>query len=172
MMRVKLLAEQLEILYADPVCNKYPQYQAHLMRNTFPKMEAWSLVHRIINKLPTNNNNTNNLVECSFRYTKEDQFSRHKAYNLPDLLSILLDGSHFYANKCVDAGNNVLESWLRNCHSKYVRQVPNIDPEEIVQIGPKSFLSLWLASPTLLHTAALHLSPERSLQTQTHCVSC
>ena len=134
------LAVQLEMLYADPVCNKYPQYQAHLMRDTFPKMEAWSLAHRVVNRLPTSNNNTNNLVECSFRYTKEDQFNRHKAYNLPDLLSILLDRSQFYANKCVDAGNNVLESWLRNCHSKYVKQLPNINPDEIVQIGPHSFL--------------------------------
>ena len=91
-------------------------------------------------KLLASNNKTINLVECSFRYTKEDQFNRHKAYNLPDLLSILLDRSQFYADKCVDAGNNVLESWLRNCHSKYVRKLPNINPEEIVQLGPHSFL--------------------------------
>lgn len=96
--------------------------------------------HRILNKLPTSNNNTNNYVECSFRYTKEDQMNRHKAYNLPDLLTILLDDSEFYANKCVDAGNNVLESWLRNCHSKYVVKKPNIDPAQIVQIGPNSYL--------------------------------
>ena len=134
------MSNQLEMMYADPVCNKYPQYQAHLMRDTFPKMNAWSLSHRITNKLPTSNNNTNNLVECSFRYTKEDQFNRHKAYNLPDLLSILPDKSDFYANKCVDTGNNVLESWLRNCHSKYVRKMPNINPETIVQIGTHSFL--------------------------------
>ena len=73
------LSVQLEMMYADPVCIKYPQYQGHLMRDTFPKMDAWSLAHRITNKLPTSNNNTNNLVECSFRYTKEDQFNRHKA---------------------------------------------------------------------------------------------
>ena len=134
------LSVQLEMMYADPVCIKYPQYQGHLMRDTFPKMDAWSLAHRITNKLPTSNNNTNNLVECSFRYTKEDQFNRHKAYNLPDLLSILLDNSEFYANKCVDAGNNVLETWLRNCQSKYVKQMPSIKPEDIVQIGPLNFL--------------------------------
>ena len=59
---------------------------------------------------------------------------------MPDLLSILLDKSEFYSNKCVDAGNNVLESWLRNCNSKYVRQIPNINPDSIEQIGPHSFL--------------------------------
>ena len=134
------LSNKLELLYADPVYNRHPQYQEHLDKDTFPKMEAWSLAHRIMKKLPTSNNNTNNYVECSFRYTKEDQFNRHKAYNLPDLLSILLDRSEFYANKCVDAGNNVLESWLKNCNSKYVKQLPDINPDTIVQVGPLSFL--------------------------------
>ena len=67
------LSVQLVRLYADPVYKRYPQYKTHLIEDTFPKMEAWCLAHRVINKLPTSNNNTNNLVECSFRYTKEDQ---------------------------------------------------------------------------------------------------
>ena len=67
------LSVQLVRLYADPVYKRYPQYKTHLIEDTFPEMEAWSLSHRVINKLPTSNNNTNNLVECSFRYTKEDQ---------------------------------------------------------------------------------------------------
>ena len=72
------LTVQLVRLYADPVYKKYPQYKNHLIEDTFPKMEAWCLAHRVINKLPTSNNNTNNLVECSFRYTKEDLFNtRH-----------------------------------------------------------------------------------------------
>ena len=44
----------------ENLCLKYPQYQAHLMRDKFPKMKA-------------------------------------------------LDQSEFYANKCVDAGNNVIQ---------------------------------------------------------------
>ena len=134
------LSDSLEQMYASPVCLRYPQYQAHLMRDTFPKIKAWSMLHRITNLLPTSGNNTNNYVECSFRYTKEDQMNRHKAYNLPDLLTILLDNSEFYVNKCVDTANNVLESWLRNCHSKYVLKKSNIDPDQIVQIGPHSYL--------------------------------
>jgi hypothetical protein len=134
------LSERLEDMYADPICLKYPQYQSHLMVDTFPKMKAWSLSHRISQKLPTSNNNTNNIVEASFRYTKEDQFNRHKAYNLPDLLSILLDESEFYAFKCVDAGNNRIESWLRNCHSKYISKLPDIDPDRIRQLGEHTYL--------------------------------
>ena len=66
--------------------------------------------------------------------------NRHKAYNLPDLLTILLDKSEFYANKCVDAGNNVIHAWLKNCHSKYVVKMPNIDPAQIVHMGHNRFL--------------------------------
>ena len=90
------------------------------MKDTFPKMKAWSLAHRVTNKLPTSSINTNNLVETSFGYTEEEQFNRHKAYNLPEILSLLFDQSEFYANKCVDAGNNVLKSWLKNCHFIYI----------------------------------------------------
>ena len=98
----------------------WTDFQNHLKSYVLPRIEAWCSEYRITNQLPTSNNNTNNLVEWSFRYTKELQLNRHKAYNLCDLLLLLLDNSEFYQNKCVDAGNNVLESWLRNCHSKYV----------------------------------------------------
>ena len=135
------LSENLENLYASSVSLKYPNFQAHLMFDIFPKMNAWCMEHRVTNKLPTSNNNTNNLVETSFRYTKENQMNRHKAYNMCDLLSLLLENSDFYQNKCVDCANNVLEAWLRNCHSKYVvSKQPNIDPDQIEQVGPNTFL--------------------------------
>ena len=134
------LDDCLKILYADPIFQKYPLFKLHLERDTLPKKDAWSLAHRISAKLPTSNNNTNNLVETSFRYTKEEQFNRHKAYNLPDMLTLLLDQSEFYANKCVDAANNVILRWLKNCHSKYVFKTPNIDPESIIQISQCSYL--------------------------------
>ena len=69
-------SDKLEELSADPVCIKYLQYQKHLIVDTFPKIHAWSCSHRISNNLPT----SNNTVEASFRYTREDQFNRHKAY--------------------------------------------------------------------------------------------
>ena len=134
------LSDRLEDLYADPVILKYPQYQKHLMKDTFPKMRSWNIARRIVDKLPTSNHNTNNLVECSFRFTKDTQFNRLKAFNLPDMLSLVLDKSEFYTNKCVDAANNVIESWLRNCHSRYVAKKAIIDPEKIIQIGPHSYL--------------------------------
>ena len=104
------LSDNTEKLNVNSVCHQYPNLQAHLMVNLFPRIHVWSLEHRVRNKLPTSNNNTSNLVETSFRYTKETQLNRHKAYNLCDLLTMLLDNSDFYQNKCVDCSNNVLES--------------------------------------------------------------
>ena len=134
------LSEKLEELYANATALKYPQFQKHMTRDTLPKLKAWSIARRNVEKLPTNNHNTNNLVESSFRYAKEIQFNRLKAFNLPDMLSLILDKSEFYSNKCVDAGNNRIESWLKNCHSRYVIKRSNIDADKIVQLGPDTYL--------------------------------
>ena len=134
------LSDMLEELYRNKTVLKYPQFQRHLIKDTIPKIQSWSLSRRNQDKLPTSGQNTNNLVKCSFRYTKDIQFNRLKAFNLPDMLSLVLDKSDFYRSKCVDGGNNVIENWLRNCHSRYVIKKPNIDPDKIVQIGPHSYL--------------------------------
>ena len=134
------LSDRLEEMYADPTVLKYPQFQKHLIKDTFPKMKAWSLSRRIADHLPTSNQNTNNIVESSFKYTKDIQFNRLKAFNIVDMLSLVLDKSEFYAHKCVDAANNVIKSWLRNCHSRYVFKTPNIDPDKIEQISPNCYL--------------------------------
>ena len=133
-------AKKLEEMYADSTMLKYPLYQKHLEDNTFPKMGAWSLATRVLDKLPTSNNNTNNLVECSFRYTKDIQFNRLRAFNLVDLLSLVLDKSQFYSNKCLDAANNRIHTWLKNCHSKYSIPMPDIDVKKIVELGEDCYL--------------------------------
>ena len=51
-----------------------------------------------------------------------------------------MDDSEYYQDKCVDAGNNVLEGRLRNYKWKYVMKRPNIDPEKIVDLGSNCFL--------------------------------
>ena len=85
------LDKSIEKMKKGPIFLANPQYQPHLEQDTFPKFEAWSLAKR--SSLPTSSNNTNNYVEASFRYTKDIQFLRQKAFNLPDLLSILLSKS-------------------------------------------------------------------------------
>ena len=130
------LSENLEELYSDVKVNKYPGFIKHLMRDTFPKIDAWCLQRRITDKLPTANNNTNNLVESSFRYTKDIKFNRLKAFNLTEMLQIVLDNSEWYVNKVVDAANNRIASWLKNCNSRFSIKRPNIDPSLIQQLNP------------------------------------
>ena len=130
------LSERLEELYADEIVNKYPLFIKHLRRDTFPKIKSWSLQRRIVESLPTGHNNTNNLVESSFRYVKDIQFNRIRAFNLTDMLSLVMDRSDWYVNKVIDAANNRIESWLKVCHSKYVMKLPEIDPTQITQLDP------------------------------------
>ena len=135
------LSKRLDELNLNPVTLQYPNFIEHLHSDILPKIKSWSTEYRVTNKLPTSNNNTNNLVECSFRYTKDIQLNRLKAYNLCDLLSLLLDNSEFYQNKCVDCANNVLEAWLKNCHSKYVpMKQTQIDTTLIQKIGQGCYL--------------------------------
>ena len=141
------LSDKLEDLYADDTVNKYPQFFHHLQKHTLPKIKAWSVQRRIAECLPTNSHNTNNLVESSFRYVKDIMFNRLRAFNMTEMLSIVLDRSEWYVNKVIDAANDRIESWLRNCHSRYVIKLPNIDPDKIVQIGPHTYLVLSETSP-------------------------
>ena len=46
-------ANKLEDMYADATIMKYPQFMKHLIKDTFPKMKAWSIAHRVTERLPT-----------------------------------------------------------------------------------------------------------------------
>ena len=147
------LSEKLEEIYADATVNKYPQFHHHLQKRTFPKIKAWSVQRRISESLPTSSNNTTNLVESSFRYVKDIMFTRLRAFNLSEMLSIVLDRSEWYVNKVIDAANGRIESWLRNCHSRYVIKVPDIDEDKIVQLGPSTSNTYLVPSETALDTS-------------------
>ena len=134
------LSERLEELYADETVLKYPQFYHHLLKHTFPKMQAWSVQRRISERLPTSSNNTNNLVESSFRYVKDIMFNRLRVFNLTEMLSLVLDRSEWYVNKVIDAANDRIQSWLKNCNSRYVMKLPNIDPDTIVQMNAHVYL--------------------------------
>ena len=61
---------------------------------------------RITENLPAGQNNTNNLFEFSFTSVKDIQFNRIHAFNLTDMLSLVVDRSEWYVNKVIDAANN------------------------------------------------------------------
>ena len=90
---------------SNALYQKYPAFKSHVEVNILPRKNLWSLLYRISEKLPTSSVNTTNYVESSFRWTKEQQFNRHRAYNL---LHIVMDDCQYHARRCIDVGNNLL----------------------------------------------------------------
>ena len=95
----KLVYSDTEELFNAAECDmksnatykKYPAFQAHIEEDVLPRKDSWSLLSRIREKLPTSSVNTTNYVESSFRWTKECQLNRHRAYNMLDLLKVIMD---------------------------------------------------------------------------------
>ena len=112
---------------------KYPKLRNHLITDILPRKQKWALTTRIENKLSAHNVNTTNFDDISFRIAKENQFNRIKAYNLADLLDIILDDSIYYGQRCINIGNNCV-SEFRNQKSRYFAKHTNIAVEKIIQV--------------------------------------
>ena len=66
-------------------------------------------------KLPTNNNQTNNLCESSFRILKDILFQRIRCFNLPDLTEMLLTDDHpYFESELIDVGNRRFSNAVHN----------------------------------------------------------
>ena len=98
------IVQKAELL-SDIICLRYPHYLKHLEDSYFHRKETWAISFRKDEKLPTHSTNTSNYIEASFRITKDGQFNRTKAFNLADLLEILLDDSVYYKKRLLDIGN-------------------------------------------------------------------
>ena len=123
----------------DELFKKYPQFQKHMESDVLPRKDEWSLLYRVKEKLPTSSVNTTKYVESNFRWTKESQFNRHRAYNLLDLLKIVMDDSQYHARRCIDMANNTLTSRLKNKKSRYLAKKSSIDPAKIERLDESSF---------------------------------
>jgi len=128
----------LTVLKKDKVVDKYSNFLKHVESDYLTRKAEWALSERISKSLETHGTNTNNYVETSFRLTKENQFHRVRAYNLPDLLDTVLDDSHYYVQRCIDVGNMRLEK-LVNQKSKYLFKKTNIDTSLIENLRKKMF---------------------------------
>ena len=122
--------EKRELLFKNKYILKYKNLKGHIKETLLPRKDEWSLAYRYKNKLTTHNVNTTNYAEVSFRLTKENQFNRVKAYNLPDLLDIILDDSIYYVNRCIDVGNN-RTSQFQYQKSRYMPKNTTINVENI-----------------------------------------
>ena len=117
----------------DEIMEKYPQYKHYIERVYLCRRNKWAHCYRLEECLPTHSNNTNNYVETSFRSTKDQQFGRCKAYNLVELLQILLDDSELLKNKLVMVGTGRLSA-LNTAKSKYNPTESKIRKDQIIEI--------------------------------------
>ena len=108
----------------------------HIQDAYFGRAETWAIFFRNDKKLPTHSTNTSNYIEASFRLTKDGQFNRTKAYNLPDLLANLLDDSVYYRKRLLDIGYGRMEAFKNK--SRYIIKT-NIREENIIKIGELEF---------------------------------
>ena len=131
--------EKEKELFDDATVKKYPQFVAHIKNDILTRKPEWALSERINSKLPTHNTNTTNYVEVSFRLTKDNQFNRVRAFNLADLLDIILDDSAYYAMRCMDVSGNRTDQ-LKNQKSRYLPKNCQIDPTKIIDLGDNLYL--------------------------------
>ena len=81
---------KLQTMRSSQTYLKYENYAQHINEKILPRRDEWSLLFRIESQLPTNNVNTSNYAEVSFRVTKDLKFNRHRAFNQLELLTIAL----------------------------------------------------------------------------------
>ena len=124
----------------DETYNRYENFKEHIERKVLPRYKEWLLKERIENSLPNHNQNTTNYVEYSFRMTKDVQFSRLRAYNLVDLLSVCLDDSKFYTRRCTDVSHNRNYHLFTNQKSKYLFKTTKLDFSKIIQLSRSEYL--------------------------------
>ena len=131
-----------KLLFENEITKKYPQFMNHLNKNILPRKEERAISERIEKKLCTHNVAPTNYVAISFRIAKDNQFNRVKAYNLLDLLDIVLDNSINYVQRCIDIGNNRI-SQLQNQRSRHLSKKCKIDRNKIAVLHngvPNSYL--------------------------------
>ena len=132
--------EKKEVLLTNETCEKYSAFIKHLESSYFDRKDTWAISVRNDKKLPTHSTNTSNYIETSFRITKDGQFNRTKAFNLVDLLDILLDDSSYYAKRLLDIGNGRFGAFV-NSKSRYVPKNTNkIKEEQITDLGDSKFI--------------------------------
>ena len=112
----------------------------HLQSSYFNRKHAWAISVRNDEKLPTHSTNTSNYIEASFRITKDRQFNRTKAFNLVELLDIVLDDSVYYRKRLLDIGNNRLGAF-KNTKSRYnIKNTCKITEDDIIDVGEHKFI--------------------------------
>ena len=86
--------------------------------------------------MPTHGNHTNNYVESHFKIIKENVMHRHKCYNLPDFLDLMMkESSEYYRRICLSNGR------FNPRQSKYkIPEKLSISREKVTKISDSIFM--------------------------------
>ena len=128
--------QKREALENDQIIANNDTYKNHLVNCYFSRIDKWALYVRTEGEMETHDMNTNNMTETTFRIFKDFILQRHKCYNLPDLVQVILNtGTNFYRLKLTDIGNNRGMVW----QSRYKAKDITIRKEQICQIDEDQY---------------------------------
>lgn len=131
---------KMEDLTGDETCQRYQNFIKHLEKAYFKRKESWAIFVRNEEKLPTHSTNTSNYIEASFRITKDRQFNRTKAFNLAELLDVVLDDSEYYKKRLLDIGNGRFGDFHPSKSRYVLKKVTAIKESQIADIGDSKFI--------------------------------
>ena len=130
--------EEMQNLLQSDLVAKYPNYLNQLEKQYFDRCEKWAMFVRIRDQLPTHSVNTNNLVEIQFRLMKDGLFGRCKAYNVVELLDIVLNDSEHFQNRLIDIGNGRFSAFGFS-QSKYKLKETTLKEHQVIETSPGHF---------------------------------
>ena len=91
--------ENIRKMRADKIFKKYQNLAKHFDEKLLPRHEEWAMFVRHRENYSTHNQNTNNYVEISFRWVKDAQLGRLRAYNLMNLVEMTFDDNKHYSQR-------------------------------------------------------------------------
>ena len=126
--------ECLEAFEQYKTVQNYENFYHHIESEYLNRPEKWALHARA--SMPTHGNHTNNYVESHFKIIKENVMHRHKCYNLPDFLDLMMkESSEYYRRICLSNGR------FNPRQSKYkIPEKLSISREKVTKISDSIFM--------------------------------
>ena len=142
----------LDTFLQDETVQKYENFISHVERSYLNRIEKWALFYRLENGLTTHGNDNNNFCESSFRILKDVTFNRTKAYNICELIEILLsDDSSYYRQKLVQIGNGTFSQFDTN-KSRYKSGDIKIRKDQVAHLEEFLFMVESERDPNVVYT--------------------
>ena len=126
--------ECLEAFEQYKTVQNYENFYHHIESEYLNRPEKWALHARA--SMPTHGNHTNNYVESHFKIIKENVMHRHKCYNLPDFLDLMMKESSEYYRRI-----QMEDSIQDNQNTKFLRNYQSLEKKSLKYQIPYSWWS-------------------------------